>query len=47
LLQRQFEDSLDIILFLTDGMPEDKPDDILEEIAKGQALMVKHASYNL
>lgn len=32
-----------MILFLTDGTPDDKPDDILEEIAKGQALMVKPA----
>ncbi|XP_056001884.1 uncharacterized protein LOC125654160 [Ostrea edulis] len=36
---KQFEESLDMILFLTDGTPDDKPDDILEEIAKGQALM--------
>ncbi|XP_062613415.1 uncharacterized protein LOC134275179 [Saccostrea cucullata] len=36
---KQFEDSLDMILFLTDGMPEDTPEDILEELALGQALM--------
>lgn len=38
--QKRFEDSLDMILFLTDGMPEDSTRDILEELAAGQNLMV-------
>jgi len=41
-LQDQFENSLDMILFLTDGTPsESKVNDILEEIAIGQNSMVK------
>nr|XP_022298299.1 VWFA and cache domain-containing protein 1-like isoform X1 [Crassostrea virginica]XP_022298300.1 VWFA and cache domain-containing protein 1-like isoform X1 [Crassostrea virginica] len=36
---KRFEDSLDMVLFLTDGMPEDSAQDILEELARGQNLV--------
>lgn len=36
-----------MILFLTDGMPEDSTSDILEELASGQNLMVWRALFDL
>ena len=45
-LQKQFEESLDIILFLTDGTPSDSHTDIMSEIQKGQELMVKFSQRN-
>jgi hypothetical protein len=50
--QDQFENSLDMILFLTDGTPsESKVNDILEEIAIGQNNMVifliLHVKYSM
>ena len=34
-----------MVLFLTDGMPEDSAQDILEELARGQNLVVKKLSF--